>query len=318
MNIVVLDGKALNPGDLSWEEFESLGNCIVYERTSENETLQRIADAKIVLTNKTLISAEVIRQAPKLKYIGVLATGYNVVDTAAAKDAGIVVTNIPAYSTAAVAQMVFALLLEVCHHVGEHNHSVHSGEWIRSADFCFWNYPLIELAGKTMGIIGLGQNGKAVAKIAVAFGMKVLSYTRTPHPMMELPEHKFVTLNELLAESDVISLNCPLTLETAGMINKDTLAKMKRSAILINTARGGLVIEKELREALDNGVISAAAADVVSHEPMLADNPLLGAKNMIITPHIAWAPVDCRVRLMDTAVKNLKRFLENNPINVVN
>jgi len=316
MNIVVLDGKTLNPGDLSWAELESLGSCVFYDRTQESEVLQRIGDAEIVLTNKTPISAEIIRQTAKLKYIGVLATGYNVVATSAAKEANIVVTNIPAYSTAAVAQLTFALLLEVCHHVGEHSRAVHAGEWTRSEDFCFWNYPLIELYGKTMGIIGLGQNGKAVAKIAEAFGMNVLVYTRTLHPVQSRTL-KFVTLDTLLTDSDVISLNCPLTPETSGIINKGSLAKMKRSAILINTGRGGLINEQDLREALDNSIISYAAVDVVSQEPMTADNPLLGAKNIIITPHLAWATYESRARLMDIAVNNVRCFLENSPINVV-
>jgi len=318
LRLVVLDGKALNPGDLSWSGFESLGQCVVYDRTPEGKVLQHIGNAEIVLTNKTLITAETIRQAPNLKYIGVLATGYNVVDTDAARETGVVVTNIPAYSTNAVAQLVFALLLEACHHVGEHSHAVHEGKWVRSKDFSYWNYPLIELAGKTMGIIGLGQIGKAVARISEAFGMKVLAYTRTPNPALESDNLRFVALDELLAESDVVSLNCPLTPETSGIINKGSLAKMKHSAILINTARGGLIDEDALREALDNCVISFAAVDVVSLEPMVQDNPLLGAKNIIITPHIGWAPLECRVRLMDIAVRNIKHFLEDDPINVVN
>jgi len=317
MNIVILDGRALNPGDLSWTDLEALGSCTVYDSTEESEILTRIGDAEIIFTNKVPVTAETILQSPNLKYIGVFATGYNVVDTAAAKEAGVAVTNIPAYSTESVAQMVFALLLEVCNHVGEHSRVVHAGEWVRSKDFCFWKYPVIELAGKTIGIVGFGLIGQAVARIARAFLMKVIVYTRTPDPALETDSLRFAGFEELLSEADIISLNCPLTPETTGLIDKAALAKMKPSAILINTARGGVIVEEDLRDALNDGIIAAAAVDVVSKEPMEADNPLLSAKNMIFTPHIAWAATACRQRLMDIAVGNLKSFLDGEPVNVV-
>lgn len=309
MKIVILDGYTENPGDLSWEALEAFGNVTVYEHTPENCILERIGDAPVVLTNKTPITAETIAQKPQMRYIGVLATGYNVVDVKAAKERGIVVTNVPAYGTQAVAQYVFALLLEVCHHVGHHNNAVQQGRWTSGRDFCFWDYPLIELAGKTMGIIGYGRIGQATAALARAFGMKVLSYS----PSRKDGE----MLDEVFSQSDVISLHCPLTAENTGLINRDTIAKMKDGVILINTARGGLINEVDLREALLSGKVAAAAVDVVSNEPIREDNPLLGLENCLITPHIAWASKEARQRLMDVAVENVAAFLKGEPINNV-
>ena len=284
----------------------------VYDRTPQEEILSRIGGAEIVYTNKTPLTRETLFKAPNLKYVGVLATGYNVVDVAAAKELGIPVTNIPTYGTSAVAQFVFALLLEVCHRVGHHNDAVQQGRWTAGRDFCFWDYPLIELSGKTMGIIGYGRIGRATADIARAFGMRVLAYD--PGQSGE----DLVPLSALLEKSDVISLHCPLLPGTEGIINQETIARMKDGVILINTSRGPLVREKDLREALLSGKVYAAAVDVVSTEPIGADNPLLGLANCLITPHIAWAPKESRVRLMDIAVDNLRRFLEGNPVNVVN
>lgn len=312
MKIVILDGYTLNPGDLSWDGFSALGEVTVYDRTPQEEILSRIGGAEIIYTNKTPLTRETLFKAPNLKYVGVLATGYNVVDVAAAKELGIPVTNIPTYGTSAVAQFVFALLLEVCHRVGHHNDAVQQGRWTAGRDFCFWDYPLIELSGKTMGIIGYGRIGRATADIARAFGMRVLAYD--PGQSGE----DLVPLSALLEKSDVISLHCPLLPGTEGIINQETIARMKDGVILINTSRGPLVREKDLREALLSGKVYAAAVDVVSTEPIGADNPLLGLANCLITPHIAWAPKESRVRLMDIAVDNLRRFLEGNPVNVVN
>ena len=252
-----------------------------------------------------------MQNAENLKYVGVLATGYNVVDTAAARELGVTVTNIPAYSTDSVAQLVFALLLEICHHAGHHSNAVHAGKWTSNPDFCFWDYPLLELAGKTMGIVGYGRIGKKVAQIARAFGMNVLAWTRTPR------DPECVSLDELLEKSDVISLHCPLFPQTQNLINKDTIAKMKDGAILINTSRGPVINDQDVREALDSGKLYAAAADVATVEPIPADNPLLGAKNMFFTPHIAWATLEARTRLMDIAVENVKAFRAGAPVNVV-
>jgi len=318
VKIVVLDGYTLNPGDLSWGELEKLGELTVYDRTPEDKILERIGDAEIVYTNKTPLSREIFEKAPNIKWVGVLATGYNVVDIEAAKEKGIPVTNVPTYGTAAVAQMVFALLLEICHHVWKHNEAVKMGEWERRGDFCFWDYPLIELAGKTMGIIGYGRIGQATGKIAQAMGMKVLAYDQYQNKALESESMKYVSLDELLKESDVISLHCPLTDSTKGIINKQTISKMKDGVILINTSRGPLIVEEDLKEALNSGKVYAAAVDVVSVEPIKKDNPLLEAKNIIITPHIAWAPKESRQRLMDIAVNNLKAFLDGKPVNVVN
>ena len=311
MKIVVLDGYAANPGDLSWAPLEALGELTVYDRTPADQIAARIADAELVLTNKAVLSRELIAGAKKLKYIGVLATGYNVVDVAAAKELGVVVTNIPAYSTDSVAQLVFALLLEICHNVGHHSQAVHAGRWSANADFCFWDTPLIELAGKTMGIVGYGRIGYKVAEIARCFGMNVIAWTRTPR------DPECVSLDELLARSDVISLHCPLFPETKNLINRDAIAKMKDGVILINTSRGPVVNDADLREALESGKVYAAGADVSTVEPIPADSPLLGAKNMFLTPHIAWATFEARDRLMNIAVKNVQAFLAGSPINTV-
>ena len=312
MKIVVLDGYAANPGDLSWAPLEALGELTVYDRTPADQIAARIADAELVLTNKAVLSRELIAGAKKLKYIGVLATGYNVVDVAAAAELGVVVTNIPAYSTDSVAQLVFALLLEICHNVGHHSQAVHAGRWSANQDFCFWDTPLIELAGKTMGIVGYGRIGHKVAEIARCFGMNVIAWTRTPR------DPECVSLDELLERSDVISLHCPLFPETKNLINRDTIAKMKDGVILINTSRGPVVNDADLREALESGKVYAAGADVSTVEPIPADSPLLGAKNMFLTPHIAWATFEARERLMDIAVKNVEAFLAGTPVNTVN
>ena len=312
MKIVVLDGYAANPGDLSWAPLEALGELTVYDRTPADQIAARIADAELVLTNKAVLSRELIAGAKKLRYIGVLATGYNVVDVAAAKELGVVVTNIPAYSTDSVAQLVFALLLEICHNVGHHSQAVHAGRWSANADFCFWDTPLIELAGKTMGIVGYGRIGHKVAEIARCFGMNVIAWTRTPR------DPECVSLDELLERSDVISLHCPLFPETKNLINRDTIAKMKDGVILINTSRGPVVNDADLRAALESGKVYAAGADVSTVEPIPADSPLLGAKNMFLTPHIAWATFEARERLMDIAVKNVEAFLAGTPVNTVN
>lgn len=320
MKIVILDGYTENPGDLSWEGFEALGQLTVYDRTSltdEAEIIQRIGDAEAVITNKTPLSRSTLDACPSVKYIGVLATGYNVVDVQAAKEKGIPVANIPTYGTAAVAQMAIALLLEVCHHVGHHSDAVHQGRWESNPDWCFWDYPLIELAGKTMGLIGFGRIGQNTAQIAKALGMNILAYDEYPNDSGRALG-TYVSLDELLAQSDVISLHCPLFPATQGIINKDNIAKMKDGAIVLNTSRGPLIVEQDLADALNSGKLAAAAVDVVSSEPIKGDNPLLGAKNCIITPHIAWAPKESRARLMDIAVENFRAFLAGAPTNVVN
>lgn len=317
MKIVVLDGHTLNPGDLSWEGFERSGTLTVYARTPADEIAERIGDAEIILTNKTPLTAETLAKVPSVRYIGVFATGYNVVDVEAAGAMGIVVTNIPAYGTTAVAQFTFALLLEICHHVGAHSDAVHQGEWTRSPDFCFWNHPLMELSGKTIGIIGYGRIGQETGKIARAFGMRVLAFDTYRNPALESDTMQYVDLDTLYASSDVISLHCPLLETTKGMINRDSLARMKDGVILLNTSRGPLIVEADLREALDTGKVAMAGLDVVSSEPIKADNPLLRAKNCILTPHIAWAPKESRARLMQIAVDNLDRFVAGAPANVV-
>lgn len=317
MKIVVLDGYTENPGDLSWKELEALGELTVYDRTPENLILERIKDAEIVITNKTPITDEMLESCRKIKYIGMLATGYNVVDVDAAKSKGIPVCNIPTYGTAAVAQMVFALLLEICQHVGAHSASVKSGDWSKNLDWCYWNYPLIELNGKTLGIIGFGRIGQATAKIAAAMGMKVVAYDE--HPSETGKQYgEYVSLDELLKQSDVISLHCPLFPSTERIINKENIGKMKDGVIIINTSRGALVDEQDLADALKSGKVYAAGLDVVSTEPIKEDNPLLNCPNSFITPHIAWAPKESRQRLMDIAVDNVKKFLEGVPQNVVN
>ncbi|MFW8616899.1 D-2-hydroxyacid dehydrogenase [Enterococcus innesii] len=319
MKIVVLDGYALNPGDLSWQGFEELGEVTVYDRTSytdKQEIIERIGDAEAILTNKTPITADVLKACPQLTYIGVLATGYNVVDLAATKEQGITVTNIPSYSTNAVAQATFALLLEVTNQVGHHNRSVHQGDWQTSKDFSYWQTPLMELAGKTIGLIGYGAIAQAVATIAHAFQLKVIYFNHRPKPA-QAAWAKQVSLVELYQEADIISLHVPQFPETEKMIDRTALAQMKSSAILINTSRGGLIDESAVAEALQTGQIAALAADVVSKEPIAADNPLLHAPNCYLTPHIAWAPVETRRRLMGIAVANLSGFKAGTPQNVV-
>lgn len=316
MKIVILDGYTLNPGDLSWEGIKNLGECTIYDRTPPEKTVERAGDAEAVFTNKVVFNHEVISQLPNLKFIGVLATGYNVVDLDAATKAGIVVTNIPAYSTASVAQMVFSHILHIVQNVSMHADSVKKGDWAKSIDFSYHLTPQTELAGKTIGIIGFGQIGQAVAKIALAFGMNVIFHNRSKKETKS--DIRQVDLNMLLAESDFISINCPLTDENAGFINKAAIGKMKTSAILINTGRGPLINETDLAEALNKGRIAGAGLDVLSTEPPSPDNPLLTAKNCYITPHVAWATTEARERLMQIATENLKSFLKGTPQNKVN
>ena len=315
IKIAVLDGFTLNPGDLSWDGIKKLGKCSIYERTPPGLTVERAKHAEVIFTNKVVFDKKVIEQLPNLKYIGVLATGYNVVDINAAKNAGIIVTNIPAYSTNSVAQMVFSHILNFTQNVAIHAESVKNGDWAKSIDFAYWKTPQTELAGKTLGIIGFGKIGQAVAKIALAFGMKVIFNNRS----LKRTEIKAVQveLETVFSESDFISINCPLTEENAGFINRSALAKMKKTAFLINTGRGPLINESDLAEALNNETIAGAGLDVLSLEPASPDNPLPKAKNCFITPHIAWATYEARTRLMEIATKNLTAFLEGNPQNVV-
>lgn len=316
MKIVVLDGYGLNPGDLSWKGMEALGELVVYDRTSPSEVMERSANAEVLITNKTVITAEHMAALPQLKYIGVLATGYNVVDIDEARHRGIVVTNIPAYSTASVAQMVFAHVLNITQRVGYYANENAKGRWTNSIDFCYWDTNLIELEGKKMGIVGLGNIGQATARIAQAFGMEILVFTSKEQSA--LPEGmKKVTLDELFVQSDVVSLHCPLTPDTKEMVNAARLRTMKPSAILINTGRGPLVNEQDLADALNEGRIAAAGLDVLSVEPSVFGNPLFNARNCFITPHIAWATKEARTRLMDIAVNNLKSYQEGNVINNV-
>lgn len=316
MEIVVLDGYTLNPGDLSWKGLEQLGQVHVYDRTAAADIVQRAAAADIVFTNKTPLTAETLAQLPKLKFIGVLATGYNIVDTASARERGIPVANIPAYGTDSVAQFVFALLLELCHRVQVHSDSVFAGEWVNSPDFSYSKAPLIELAGKTFGLIGAGRIGLRTARIAMAFGMNVVTVDRGKKP--ELEGIGLVDLETLLRTSDVVSLHCPLTTESERLIRADRLRLMKPTAMLINTSRGPLIDEADLAEALRTGQIAGAALDVLSVEPPRPDNPLFHAPNCIITPHIAWASQEARARLMGMAVENVRSFLAGQPQNIVN
>ncbi|MBQ3071835.1 MAG: D-2-hydroxyacid dehydrogenase [Oscillospiraceae bacterium] len=318
MKIVILDGYTANPGDLSWEEIARQGELTAYDRTAPSETVERIGDAEVVFTNKVLITKDVMDACPKLRLVSVLATGYNVVDLAAAKERGIAVCNVPAYSTRDVAQMTFALLLELCHHVGHHSATVHEGRWTASRDFCYWDYAPVGLAGKTIGLVGFGAIGRTVAKIAEAFSMEVLVYSRTVRPEYETEHCRFCSLDELLEESDVVSLHCPLTEQTERLIREETLAKMKDGAILLNTGRGPLVDEQAVADALERGKLSGYAADVVCKEPIPADSPLLGAKNCFLTPHIAWATKDARERLLKVSAENLRAFAAGKPQNVVN
>ncbi len=320
MKIVVLDGYCLNPGDLSWDAFAAMGELTVYDRTSlndEEEIIRRIGDAQAVLTNKTPLSRAVLERRPQVRYIGILATGYNVVDTAAARERGIPVCNVPGYSTRSVAQLAIALLLEICHHVGRHDQAVHAGRWSACPDYCFWDYPLIELAGKTMGIIGYGSIGQAVGEIAGALGMEVIANSRHSWPD-GTKTAQYVPLEELLRRSDVVSLHCPLFPETRGLINRETIAQMKDGSILLNNSRGPLIVERDVADALNSGKLYAAGVDVADTEPLPAESPLLTAKNCVITPHISWAPLEARRRLMRMAAENLGAFLAGAPANVVN
>ena len=307
MKIVILDGFAANPGDISWEGLKALGECTIYDRTAPEEVLERSAGAEVILTNKVIINADHMAALPELKYIGVLATGYNVVDTAAAKERGIIVTNIPAYSTASVAQMVFAHILNISQQVQRHSEEVHKGRWTNSKDFCFWDTPLMELR----------NTGYTTARVAIGFGMQVYALTSKSHFQLP-PEIKKMDLDQLFSECDIVSLHCPLTPETHELVNARRLAMMKPNAILINTGRGPLINEQDLADALNSGKIYAAGVDVLSTEPPRADNPLLTAKNCYITPHIAWATTEARERLMNMAISNLQAYIAGTPENVVN
>ena len=321
MQIVVLDGHTLNPGDLSWDELRPLGVCTIYDRTPPELTVERARDAEIVLTNKVALGAAEMKQLPALRYIGVLATGYNVVDLAAARERGIVVANVPTYGTDSVVQMTFALLLELTQRVGHHSQTVRAGRWSRSPDFCYWDYPLVELAGLTLGIIGLGRIGRGVAHVGKALGMKVQAYEPKPPddwpPADWPPDVRRAELEAIFHESDVLTLHCPLTADTREVVNAARLALMKPTAFLINTARGPLMNEADLAVALNGERLAGAAVDVLSAEPPRADNPLLSARNCIVTPHIAWATAAARRRLMEIAVRNVRAFLAGSPVNVV-
>lgn len=320
MKIVILDGYCLNPGDMDWSGFEAMGEVTVYDRTPVDDTdeiVRRIGSCQIVLTNKTPITRTILDRCPQVQYVGLLSTGYNVVDTAAAKEKGIPVCNVPGYGTASVAQLTIALLLEICHKVGHHNRAVHEGRWSSCADYCFWDGSLMELAGKTMGIVGYGSIGQAVGKIAKALGMTVIA--TGPHPWTEGQRPApYVELHELLRRSDVVSLHCPLFPETRGLICKASIAEMKDGAIVLNTSRGPLLAEQDVADALASGKLYGVGVDVAETEPIPADSPLLTAPNCVITPHIAWAPLEARRRLMAIAVGNLRAFLDGKPVNAVN
>jgi len=317
MKIIVLDGYTLNPGDITWEGLQMMGDLTVYERTPQEKIVERIGDAEVVYTNKTPITKETLEACKGIKYIGVLATGYDVVDVKTAVERGVCVSNIPTYGTDAVSQFAIGLLLEMCHHIGEHSSSIKKGEWENNPDWCYWNYPLIELAGKTMGVIGFGRIGRGTGKIAQALGMRVLAYDTIKTESLESETCRYAGLDEILSTSDVIVLHCPLHESTAGIINKHNISKMKDGVMIVNNARGALVVEKDLADALNSGKVAGAAVDVVSSEPIKANNPLLTATNCIITPHISWASKESRQRLMDIAVGNLKSWTEGNPMNLV-
>lgn len=316
MKIVILDGYTENPGDLSWAPLEALGELTVYDRTDASDEAciaARIADADVAVTNKVPISKAVLGACPNLKFIAVLATGYNIVDCAEARRRGISVSNVPSYGTNAVAQFAIGLLLEICGHIGHHSDTVRAGRWSKSPDWCYWDMPLIELAGKTMGIIGYGRIGRQTGRIAAALGMEVIAYE--PHPG-DGPE--FVPLDELFARSDVIALHCPLFPQTEGIINRESIAKMKQGVIILNNSRGPLIVQQDLADALNSGKVYAAGLDVVDEEPIAPDNPLLSAPNCLITPHISWAPVECRRRILACTVENIRAFAQGQPQNVVN
>ncbi|WP_319243526.1 D-2-hydroxyacid dehydrogenase [uncultured Propionivibrio sp.] len=318
MKIVVLDGYTLNPGDLNWSGIEQFGEVVVHDRTSAEQTMERIAGAEIIFTNKTPLTREHFAANPQLRFVGVLATGYNVVDIAAARERKIPVCNIPTYGTMAVAQFAAALMLELCHRVGRHADSVKAGDWSRGNDFCYWLNPLIELDGKTLGIVGFGRIGQAFGRIAQAFGMKIIAVDEYPNKALESATLRYGTLDELYAEADVISLHCPLFDNNKGMINKSAIARMKPGVLILNTSRGPLINEADLAEALAAGKVGGAGVDVLSSEPPALTNPLLSAPNCIVTPHIAWATKEARSRLMDIATDNLAAFLKGSPKNVVN
>jgi glycerate dehydrogenase len=318
MKIVILDGYTLNPGDLSWDGLMPLGEVVIYDRTPADQVVERAAGAEVIFTNKTPLGEEVLNRLPALKFIGVLATGYNVVDTEAARARDIIVANVPGYGTTSVVQMTFALLLELCQHVQHHSDVVKAGKWANSPDFCFWDYPLVELAGKTMGIIGFGSIGQQVGDVATAFGMNIIGNSRHWTDQSHRPNFRWAEIPELLEQSDVVSIHCPLFPETKGLINKERLKHMKSTAFLINTSRGPIIVEQDLADALNKDVIAGAGIDVLSVEPPAKDNPLFRAKNCLITPHIAWATKEARARLLEIAVNNLLAFMSGNPVNVVN
>ena len=318
MKIAVLDGYTLNPGDLNWDRLFDLGKVVLYDRTPEDKIIERSLGAEVLITNKTPLTEDIINRLPDLKYIGVLATGYNIVDTAAAKRRNIIVTNVPSYSTQSVAQLTFALLLELCHHVQQHSDSVMEGKWAGSVDFCYHDFPLIELSGKTLGIIGFGNIGKKVAEIAVVFGMDIIAASRHRTDQPERKNFRWAEMNEVLEQADIVSIHCPLLPETKGLINAESFKKMKRSAFLLNTSRGPVVVEQDLADALNNEIIAGAGIDVLSMEPPAIENPLFKAKNCLITPHIAWATKEARIRLMDIAVNNVAAFIDGKPVNMVN
>ena len=318
MKIVILDAYTTNPGDLSWEKFSEFGELTVYDYTPEDLIIERCKDAEIIIDNKVVLTKEILDKLPKLKYIGMLSTGFNVIDITAAKSNGITVCNVPTYSTAAVAQLTFALILEIYNQVGLHSEAVHNGEWTSCRDFCFQKTPLVELSNKTIGLIGYGKIGTEVAKIADAFSMNILCYVPSKKPQPNFKSFRFVTLDELAAQSDIVSLHCPLTPETTGIINKNFISKMKKNAIVINTSRGPAIDEQALADALNNGIIAGAGVDVLSTEPPKENNPLLSCSKCFITPHIAWAGYETRNRLAGVVYDNLKAFLSGEPINVVN
>lgn len=319
MKLTVIDGYTMNPGDLSWAQYEKFGELRVFDHSTddEDEVIRRIGDSEIVIANKSKVTRRVIDACPNIRFIAVQATGYDPIDYVYAREKGIPVSNVPAYGTDSVAQFAIALLLEICGHAGHHDQAVHQGKWVQCGDWCFWDYPMIELSGKTMGIIGFGRIGQAVGRIASALGMKVLAYNRS-RSESGAKIGEYVELDELLSRSDVISLHCPAFPETVGIINKDTIAKMKDGVILINNSRGALVVEQDLADALNSGKVYAAAVDVVSGEPIREDNPLLSARNCLITPHISWAPRESRQRIMDCTEENIRCFLAGKPQNVVN
>ncbi|WP_020527872.1 D-2-hydroxyacid dehydrogenase [Flexithrix dorotheae] len=316
MKIVVLDGFTLNPGDLTWDSLENFGECHIYERSTRNEVLQRAIDAEIVITNKVVLDKGILDQLPNLKYIGVSATGYNIVDIKAAKEKGVTVTNVPGYGSSAVAQHTFALILALSNRLTENAQSVNKGKWSKNKDWCFWDFPIMELSGKTIGIVGFGEIGRQVAKIAQGFGMKVISFHKHPE-RDKMPGVIFVDLETLFSDSDVISLHCPLTEENKGFIDEALLGKMKKSAFLINTSRGPLINEKDLALCLTHKKITGAGLDVLSEEPPQANHPLIGLENCIVTPHNAWAAKESRQRLMNILVNNIEKYMDGSPVNVI-